>query len=152
MRKRSPARRGTVAVVVAALLGAGAVGASAAPADTAPADTGHLGYGSSPGDPAPEENFQATVKLIETAHNEIGGVHTLASHMDNFVTGGSFYDTSGDVVTRILPGGDHNVQPGFGPRERVRAQGSGRGAPAVHAHRVADGRRARPRPPPPPTA
>jgi mannan endo-1,4-beta-mannosidase len=73
-------------------------------------DTGHLGYGSSPGDPAPEENFQATVKLIETAHNEIGGVHTLASHMDNFVTGGSFYDTDGDVVTRILPGGDHNAQ------------------------------------------
>ncbi|NUT53581.1 MAG: alpha-mannosidase [Saccharothrix sp.] len=71
-------------------------------------DTGHLGYGSSPGDPSPEENFQATVKLIETAHNEIGGVHTLASHMDNFVTGGDFYDTDGDVVTRILPGGDHN--------------------------------------------
>jgi mannan endo-1,4-beta-mannosidase len=185
MRKRSPARRGTVAVVVAALLGAGAVGASAAPAEAELADgkarretvrisdpdatpetrslysylreqqgkgvlfghqqttefgvtwdeftetdglksdvkagvgdhpamfgwdTGHLGYGSSPGDPAPEENFQATVKLIETAHNEIGGVHTLASHMDNFVTGGSFYDTNGDVVTRILPGGDHNAQ------------------------------------------
>ncbi|MER5264152.1 glycosyl hydrolase [Actinosynnema sp. NPDC002837] len=73
-------------------------------------DTGHLGHGSSPGDPAPEENFQATVKLIETAHNEIGGVHTLASHMDNFVTGGSFYDTNGDVVTRILPGGDHHAQ------------------------------------------
>ncbi|GAB2983233.1 glycosyl hydrolase [Saccharothrix stipae] len=73
-------------------------------------DTGHLGHGSSPGDPAPEENFQATVKLIETAHNEIGGVHTLASHMDNFVTGGDFYDTNGDVVTRILPGGDHHAQ------------------------------------------
>ncbi|WP_051772480.1 glycosyl hydrolase [Saccharothrix sp. NRRL B-16314] len=189
MRERSAARRGTVAVVVAALLGAGAVGASAEP--TAPGettgtaerggrpetvrisdpdatpetrslysylreqqgkgvlfghqqttefgvtwdevtetdglksdvkagvgdhpalfgwDTGHLGHGSSPGDPAPEENFRATVKLIETAHNEIGGVHTLASHMDNFVTGGSFYDTNGDVVTRILPGGDHNAQ------------------------------------------
>ncbi|MFJ6672066.1 glycoside hydrolase family 26 protein [Actinosynnema sp. NPDC091369] len=73
-------------------------------------DTGHLGHGSSPGDPAPEENFRATVKLIETAHNEIGGIHTLASHMDNFVTGGSFYDTDGDVVTRILPGGDHHAQ------------------------------------------
>ncbi|MFD1146645.1 glycosyl hydrolase [Saccharothrix hoggarensis] len=183
MSKRSPARHGTVAVVVAALLGAGAVASTAAPAETAdrqhrpetvrisdpdatpetrslysylkeqqgrgvlfghqqttefgvtwdeftetdglrsdvkagvgdhPAvfgwDTGHLGYGSSPGDPTPEENFQATVELIETAHNEIGGVHTLASHMDNFVTGGSFYDTNGDVVSRILPGGDHHAE------------------------------------------
>lgn len=73
-------------------------------------DTGHLGYGSSPGDPTPEENFRATVELIETAHNEIGGIHTLASHMDNFVTGGDFYDTDGDVVTRILPGGDHHAE------------------------------------------
>ncbi|GAA1313436.1 glycosyl hydrolase [Saccharothrix xinjiangensis] len=73
-------------------------------------DTGHLGHGSSPGNPTPEENFRATVRLIETAHDEIGGIHTLASHMDNFVTGGDFYDTSGDVVGRILPGGDHHAE------------------------------------------
>ncbi|NYI07310.1 glycosyl hydrolase [Allostreptomyces psammosilenae] len=70
-------------------------------------DVGHDGYGSSPGDPTPEENFAATVRLIEAA-DRIGGIHTLSAHMDNFVTGGDFYDTDGNVVERILPGGDHN--------------------------------------------
>ncbi|MGK5501224.1 glycosyl hydrolase [Streptomyces sp. URMC 125] len=70
-------------------------------------DTGHHGHGSAPGDPTPEENFRATVRLIEAA-DRIGGIHTLSSHMDNFVTGGDFYDTDGNVVERILPGGDHH--------------------------------------------
>jgi mannan endo-1,4-beta-mannosidase len=38
------------------------------------------------------------------------GVLNLSSHMPNFVTGGSFYDTSGDVVSHILPGGDKNEE------------------------------------------
>lgn len=35
-----------------------------------------------------------------------GGVITLSWHCWNFVTGGTFYDTNGSVVPRILPGGD----------------------------------------------
>lgn len=73
-------------------------------------DTSHLGHGSTPGAPSPEENFAETVRLIEATHAKVGGIHTLASHMDNFVTGGTFYDTNGDVVSRILPGGDHNAR------------------------------------------
>ncbi|MDQ0936161.1 glycosyl hydrolase [Streptomyces turgidiscabies] len=34
-----------------------------------------------------------------------GGINTLTAHMPNFVTGKDFYDTAGDVVGRILPGG-----------------------------------------------
>lgn len=35
-----------------------------------------------------------------------GGVLTLSAHMPNFVTGNDFYDTKGNVVSHILPGGD----------------------------------------------
>ncbi len=41
---------------------------------------------------------------IKTAF-ERGGVITVSWHAFNFVTGDSFYDTTGDVVTNILPGG-----------------------------------------------
>ncbi|MBD3917178.1 S-layer homology domain-containing protein [Paenibacillus sp. PR3] len=50
---------------------------------------------------------------MKHAH-ELGGVVTLSTHPYNFVTGGSFNDTSNtagatkSVVTRILPGGDKN--------------------------------------------
>ncbi|TFG17134.1 MAG: hypothetical protein EU530_11030 [Promethearchaeota archaeon] len=37
-----------------------------------------------------------------------GGVITVSWHAPNFVTGGSFYDISGDVVPKILPGGSHH--------------------------------------------
>ncbi|MET9775588.1 glycosyl hydrolase [Streptomyces sp. NPDC006367] len=63
------------------------------------------GYGSSPG--TPEEKFATFVDLIQDAHR-IGGINTISAHMDNFVTGGNYGDTNGDVVERILPGGDHN--------------------------------------------
>lgn len=39
---------------------------------------------------------------------ERGGVITVSWHASNFVTGGSFYDTSGSVVSKILPGGSHH--------------------------------------------
>ncbi|KAF4410454.1 glycosyl hydrolase [Streptomyces lycii] len=71
-------------------------------------DVGHDGWGSAPGEPTPEENFEHTVELIERA-DRIGGIHTVTAHMDNFVTGGDFYDTDGNVVERILPGGDHHA-------------------------------------------
>ncbi|MFG2133114.1 glycosyl hydrolase [Streptomyces sp. NPDC048751] len=34
-----------------------------------------------------------------------GGINTLTAHMPNFVTGKNFYDTTGRVVSHILPGG-----------------------------------------------
>lgn len=34
-----------------------------------------------------------------------GGINTLTAHMPNFVTGDTFYDTTGRVVGQILPGG-----------------------------------------------
>ena len=70
-------------------------------------DFGHEGYGSAPGSPTPEENFQHTVSLVKAA-DEIGGIQTFSAHMDNFVTGGAFDDTDGGVVPRIMPGGDKN--------------------------------------------
>ncbi|MEO3756106.1 glycosyl hydrolase [Streptomyces sp. B6B3] len=68
-------------------------------------DMSDEGYGSSPG--TPEEKFATFVELIQDAHR-IGGINTISAHMNNFVTGGNYGDTNGDVVERILPGGDHN--------------------------------------------
>ncbi|VXB41761.1 Mannan endo-1,4-beta-mannosidase [Arthrobacter sp. 9V] len=70
-------------------------------------DFGHDGYGSAPGSPTPEENFEHTVGLVKAA-DKIGGVQTFSAHMDNFATGGAFDDTDGGVVPRIMPGGDKN--------------------------------------------
>lgn len=70
-------------------------------------DFGHDGYGSAPGSPTPEENFQHTISLVKAA-DKIGGIQTFSAHMDNFVTGGAFDDTDGGVVARIMPGGDKN--------------------------------------------
>lgn len=40
----------------------------------------------------------------------LGGINTLSLHMPNFVTGGNFNDTGGDVVSAILPGGSKNAE------------------------------------------
>ncbi|WP_051732908.1 glycosyl hydrolase [Kitasatospora phosalacinea] len=69
-------------------------------------DMSDQGYGSSPG--TPEEKFDTYVELIEDAHRT-GGINTISAHMNNFVTGGNYGDTNGNVVQRILPGGDHNA-------------------------------------------
>ncbi|MFB9326549.1 glycosyl hydrolase [Paenibacillus aurantiacus] len=50
------------------------------------------------------ENLAASMK---EAH-ELGGIVTLSAHMPNFVTGGMFNDTAGNVVANILPGGAKN--------------------------------------------
>ncbi|WP_239618093.1 glycosyl hydrolase [Cohnella mopanensis] len=58
-------------------------------------------------------NFeQSRANLTESvrAVHKIGGIVTLSSHMPNFVTGGSFNDTTGSVVEHILPGGDKNAE------------------------------------------
>ncbi|QCB92808.1 glycosyl hydrolase [Cellulomonas shaoxiangyii] len=53
------------------------------------------------------ENVAAFADHIEKAH-AIGGVNTISAHIENFVTGGSFYDTSGDALRAVLPGGSHH--------------------------------------------
>jgi len=72
-------------------------------------DFGHDGFGSAPGSPEPEQNFQHTLNLVKAA-DRIGGIQTFSAHMDNFVTGGAFNDTDGGVVPRIMPGGDKHQQ------------------------------------------
>lgn len=45
---------------------------------------------------------------MKAAH-ELGGIVTLSMHPYNFVTGGNFNDTTGNVVEHILPGGEKNA-------------------------------------------
>jgi len=56
-----------------------------------------------------QENIAAFADHVEKAH-AIGAVQTISAHMENFVTGGSFYDTSGDALRAVLPGGDRNAE------------------------------------------
>ena len=60
-------------------------------------------------DATAQENIAAFADVIEKAHG-IGAVQTLSAHMENFVTGGSFYDTSGDALRAVLPGGAKNAE------------------------------------------
>jgi mannan endo-1,4-beta-mannosidase len=55
-----------------------------------------------------EENALALAEQFVRA-DTLGAVVTLSAHMPNFVTGNDFYDTSGRVVSHILPGGDKNA-------------------------------------------
>lgn len=50
---------------------------------------------------------QRTRNLADSmiAAHKLGGIVTLSMHPNNFVTGGSYGDTSGNVVREILPGG-----------------------------------------------
>lgn len=54
-----------------------------------------------------EQSILNTVASFQKAH-DLGGIITLSTHPHNFVTGGNFNDTSGNVVDAILPGGSHN--------------------------------------------
>ncbi|MDR6722962.1 mannan endo-1,4-beta-mannosidase [Paenibacillus amylolyticus] len=60
-------------------------------------------------DVSPEENTAKLAAVMKKAY-ERGGIVTLSAHMKNFVTGNDFYDTSGSVVSHILPGGDKNAE------------------------------------------
>ncbi|QMV43645.1 glycosyl hydrolase [Cohnella cholangitidis] len=55
-----------------------------------------------------KQNRDNLIKVMKSAHKE-GGVLALSAHMPNFVTGNDFYDTKGNVLTHILPGGDKNA-------------------------------------------
>ncbi|MGN7860431.1 glycosyl hydrolase [Microbacterium sp. 22303] len=63
-----------------------------------------------PGDPnaTEEQNALTLANSIRQAH-DLGGIATLSAHMPNFATGGDFYDTSGDTLRSVLPGGAHNA-------------------------------------------
>lgn len=50
------------------------------------------------------ENIAALSRCIRQGDAH-GGINTLSAHMPNFVTGKDFYDTTGRVVSQILPGG-----------------------------------------------
>src|SRR5699024_11676422 len=52
------------------------------------------------------KNLAASMKV---AH-ELGGIITLSMHPNNFVTGGAYNDTTGNVVENILPGGSKNAE------------------------------------------
>lgn len=56
-----------------------------------------------------EQSRDNLAAVMKKAYDD-GGVLTLSSHMPNFVTGGSFYDVKGNVVSHILPGGDKNAE------------------------------------------
>ncbi|HEX2143433.1 MAG TPA: glycosyl hydrolase [Glycomyces sp.] len=51
-----------------------------------------------------EENIEALSWAFEKS-DALGGINVLSAHMYNFVTGGDFWDTTGRVVSQILPGG-----------------------------------------------
>lgn len=53
--------------------------------------------------------FQRLNNAVTHAHAE-GGIITFSWHAKNFATGENFYDTSGNVMPRILPGGDLNTK------------------------------------------
>lgn len=56
----------------------------------------------------PEQNRDNLAASMKAAYEE-GGVLALSAHMPNFVTGNDFYDTKGNVVSHILPGGDKHA-------------------------------------------
>ncbi|MFX3635826.1 MAG: glycosyl hydrolase [Candidatus Pristimantibacillus sp.] len=54
-----------------------------------------------------EQNTAALAGVMKKAY-DLGGTITLSAHMPNFVTGGYYNDTKGNVVSHILPGGNKN--------------------------------------------
>ncbi len=64
-----------------------------------------------PGDPAAsrEQNALTLAQSIREAH-DLGGISTLSAHVENFATGGDFYDTSGDALRAVLPGGAKHAE------------------------------------------
>lgn len=55
-----------------------------------------------------DQNIAVFADYIAKA-DAIGGINTVSAHIENFVTGGSFYDTSGDTLRAVLPGGSHHA-------------------------------------------
>jgi len=57
----------------------------------------------------PELSRERLIEKMKEAH-ELGGIVALSTHPPNFVTGGSFNDTAGNVVAEILPGGSKHAE------------------------------------------
>ncbi|MFF1720515.1 glycosyl hydrolase [Streptomyces sviceus] len=55
------------------------------------------------------ENIAALSRCIRQGDAR-GGINTLSAHMPNFVTGKNFHDTTGRVVSQILPGGAKHAE------------------------------------------
>lgn len=58
---------------------------------------------------AQADNEAAFIRKLQEAHR-LGGISTISAHLPNFVNGTDFNDTSGNVVGRILPGGDRHAR------------------------------------------
>ena len=58
--------------------------------------------------PATDTTLRRHRQLVLDAYQR-GGLNTFCWHMDNFVTGRNFYDTTAAVVPAILPGGSHHA-------------------------------------------
>lgn len=54
-----------------------------------------------------EQSRKNLAESMKVAHG-LGGIITLSMHPNNFVTGGAYNDTAGNVVENILPGGSKN--------------------------------------------
>jgi mannan endo-1,4-beta-mannosidase len=54
-----------------------------------------------------EANALKLAENIRQAH-DVGAIPTMTVHMENWATGGDFYDTSGDALRAVLPGGAHH--------------------------------------------
>lgn len=57
---------------------------------------------------AQSENEAAFIQVLQDAHR-LGGISTISAHFPNFVNNTNSNDTGGDVVSRILPGGDRHT-------------------------------------------
>lgn len=56
-----------------------------------------------------EASRERLIEKMREAHR-LGGIIALSTHFPNFVTGGSFYDTSVGAVEHILPGGSKHAE------------------------------------------
>ncbi|WP_298582651.1 glycoside hydrolase family 26 protein [uncultured Kocuria sp.] len=56
---------------------------------------------------APHQNEAGFIRALQDAHR-LGGISTISAHLPNFVNHTDSNDTSGDVVSHILPGGDRH--------------------------------------------
>jgi len=73
-------------------------------------DTGSIDGNEKPGIPGNiQQSIKNTATSMKTAH-KLGGIITLSMHPRNFVTGGNYNDTTGNVVKEILPGGSKHEE------------------------------------------